>query len=134
MIFWFGASFGESAFDVDAGALIGAHAGEHDAPQGVVGLPVATSVEPVADGLAGRGVDRGDTAEVGEGRLGGDPFGVVAGGEQQGGGVHADARQLEEARGGRSNETGELTVEVGAVGVDVQHAVRGCAWRAWWRR
>ena len=78
MIFWFGASFGESAFDVDAGALIGAHAGG-DAPEGVVGLPVATSVEPVADG-AGRGVDRGDTAEVGEGRLGGDPFGVVAGG------------------------------------------------------
>ena len=36
--------------------------------------------------------------------------------------MHADARQLEEARGGRSNETGELTVEVGAVGVDVQHA------------
>ena len=62
-----GASVGEAAFDVGAGARIGAHAGEHDAPQSVIRLAVAAAVESMADGLAGRGVDRGDPAEVGEG-------------------------------------------------------------------
>ena len=84
-----------ASFDVGAGAWVRAHAGEHDAPQGVVGLPVAAAVEPVTDRLAGRGVDRGDPAEVSEGGLGGDPFGVVAGGdEQQGGGVDADTVEV----------------------------------------
>ena len=73
-------------------------------------------------GLAGRGVDRGDPAEVGEGGLGGDPLGVVAGGdEQQGGGVGADTVEGEQARRGRADEVGELVVEAGAVGVDVEH-------------
>ena len=48
MISRFGASFGEAARDVGAGAFVGAHAGEHDPPQGVVGLAVAAAVEPVA--------------------------------------------------------------------------------------
>ena len=39
-------------------------------------------------------MDRGDAAEVREGGFGGDPVGVVAGGdEQQGGGMDADAGQ-----------------------------------------
>ena len=110
-------------FDVGAGTWVRAHAGEHDAPQGVVGLAVAAAVEPVAGHLAGRGVDRGDAAEVSEGGLGGDPLGVVAGGdEQQGGGVDADTGQVEQARGGRFDEVGELTVKAGAVGVDVEDA------------
>ena len=37
----FGAAFEAASFDVGAGAWVRAHAGEHDAPQGVVGLPVA---------------------------------------------------------------------------------------------
>ena len=49
----FGASFEDASFDVGAGARFGAHAGKHDAPQGVVGLPVAATVQPMADGLAG---------------------------------------------------------------------------------
>ena len=48
----FGASLGQTSFDVDTGSLVGAHAGEHDPPEGVVRLPVAAEVEPVADGLA----------------------------------------------------------------------------------
>ena len=121
-------------FDVGAGPRVRAHAGEHDPPQGVVGLPVAAPVEPVTGHLAGRGVDRGDPAEVGEGGLGGDPFGVVAGGdEQQGGGADADTVQVEQARGGRLDEVGELTVEAGAIGVDVDDtATEGAASPAWW--
>ena len=54
----------------------------------------------MTDRLAGRGVDRGDAAEVGEGGLGGDPLGVVAGGdEQQGGGVDADTVEVERGSG-----------------------------------
>jgi len=62
-----GTSVGESAFDGGAGARVGAHAGEHDPPQSVIRLAVAATVESMADGLAGRGVDRGDPAEVSEG-------------------------------------------------------------------
>src|SRR6266542_2956777 len=47
-----GFSFGCAAFDVGAGGRAGAHACEHDPPQGVVGLAIAARVEPVADGLA----------------------------------------------------------------------------------
>ena len=68
-------------------------------------------------------MDRGDAAEVGEGGFGGDPVGVVAGGdEQQGGGVHADAGQAQQARGGGLDELSELIVEAGTVGVDVEHS------------
>ena len=68
-------------------------------------------------------MDRGDAAEVSEGGFGGDPFGVVAGGdEQERGGVNADAVEVEQARCGRLDEVGELAVKAGAVGVDVQHA------------
>jgi hypothetical protein len=118
----FGASFEQAPFDVGARAWIRTHAGEHDAPQGVVGKAVAAAVEPVADRLARRGVDRGDPAEVRERGLRGDPFGVVAGGdEEQGSGVDTDAGEIEQARGGRLDESGELVAEAGAVGVDVEH-------------
>ena len=64
----------------------------------------------------------GDPAEVGEGGFGGDPLGVVAGGdEQQGGGVGAHTVQGEEARRGGFDQGGELVIEAGAVGVDVEH-------------
>ena len=51
--FRLGFSFCGAAFDVAAGGRVRAHAGEHDPPQGVVGLAVAAGVEAVADGLAG---------------------------------------------------------------------------------
>jgi len=43
-----GLSFFRAAFDVGAGGRVRSHAGEHDPPQGMVGLPVTTGVEPVA--------------------------------------------------------------------------------------
>ena len=43
-----GLSFFGAAFDVGAGGRVRAHPGEHDPPQGMVGLPVAARVEPVA--------------------------------------------------------------------------------------
>ena len=43
-----GLSFFGAAFDVGAGGRVRPHAGEHDPPQGVVGLAVAAGVEPVA--------------------------------------------------------------------------------------
>ena len=42
-----GLSFFGAAFDVGAGGRVGAHPGEHDPPQGMVGLPVTAGVEPV---------------------------------------------------------------------------------------
>ena len=88
-----------AARDVFAGAFIAAHAGEHDPPQGMVGLAVPAAVEPVPVGLARRRVDRGDAAEVRERGFGCEPVRVVAGGDEQDrGGVDADAVELEQAR------------------------------------
>ena len=42
-----GLSFFGAAFDVGAGGRVRSHAGEHDPPQAMVGLPVAAGVEPV---------------------------------------------------------------------------------------
>ena len=48
-----GFSFRGAPLGVGAGSRVRAEAGEHDPPQGVVGLAVAAGVEPVPDGLAG---------------------------------------------------------------------------------
>ena len=62
-----------------------------------------------------------DAAEVGEGGFGADAFGVVAGGDEQGGGgVDADAVKLEQARCGGGDELGEEGVELADVLVEVQ--------------
>ena len=82
----------EAARDVGAGAGVGAHAGEHDPPQRMVGLAVPAAVEPMPACLARRCVDRRDAAQVRPGGFVADPFGVVAGGDQQDrGGVDTDA-------------------------------------------
>ena len=92
--------FFEAAFDVRPGRLVRSHAGEHDSPQGMVGLTVASGVEPKATGgLARRSRDRGDTAQVRPGGFGAQPLGMVAGGdEEDGGDVGADAVKAEQAR------------------------------------
>src|SRR6266550_5834301 len=59
-----GTSFGESARDVFAGAFIVAHAGEHDPPEGMVGLAVAAGVESMPIDLPGRRKQRCDAAEM----------------------------------------------------------------------
>ena len=43
-----GLAFGRAALGVGAGGRVRAQAGEHDPPQGVVGLAVTAGVEPVA--------------------------------------------------------------------------------------
>src|SRR5439155_16470001 len=54
------------ASDVVLRGLVAGHPHEHDPPQGFVGLPVATSVEPVPALLAGGGVDRRRAAQGSE--------------------------------------------------------------------
>ena len=51
---------------VGAGGGVDAQAGERDHPQRVVGFAVVAAVEPVADGLAGGGLDRADAAQGGK--------------------------------------------------------------------
>src|SRR5262245_64026888 len=63
--------------DVGAGGRVGAHPGDDDPVEGVVGLPVATGVEPVAGDLPRGGGDRRGGAQVGPGRFGAEPPGVV---------------------------------------------------------
>src|SRR5690606_14532949 len=62
------AVFGAS-FHVGAGAGVPAQAADGDPVERFVGLSVAAAVEAVPAGLAGRGGDRGGTAEHGERRL-----------------------------------------------------------------
>src|SRR5262249_39788037 len=71
---------------VGLGPRVAGRAGHGDRPQRGVGLPVAAAVEPVAELLAGGGIDRAGAAQRGETGLAADPAGVVAGGDQQGGG------------------------------------------------
>ena len=66
--------------------------------------------------------DRSDPAEMRERSFGGDPCGVVAGGDQQQrSGVNTESRQAQQARRGGLEQLGELIVEAGTVGVDVEH-------------
>src|SRR5262245_35374563 len=75
-----GASLLVAPLDVEPGAGVGAHAGDDDAPEGVVGLAVAAPIQPVTDNLAAGGFYGGHPAQVGPGGLGAKPLGVVAGG------------------------------------------------------
>ncbi len=96
-----GEAFLDAALHVAAGAGVAAHAGDDDAPEGVVGLAVAAGVEAMAGDLAGGRGDRGDATEVRPGGFGADAFGVVAGGDKEGGGgVDPDAVEREEPGGG----------------------------------
>src|SRR5438034_11464415 len=81
-----GTPFIETPGDVGAGARVAAHAGEHDAPQRMVGLTVPAPVEPVAGDLARRRRDGSDATQVRPGRLGADALGVIARGHEQDGG------------------------------------------------
>ena len=76
---------------------ISAHPSQADHVQRTVGFPVATAVEAMPDDLAGGGFDGRDSAEAGEGRLAPQPLRVVAGHDQERGGVvGTDARQRDQ--------------------------------------
>jgi len=95
-----GTALGQAAGHVGPGAGIVAQPGDHDAPQGAVGLPVTAAVEPPAGHLArGRRDGRG-AAQARPGRLGPQPARVVPGGDQQRGrGVDAHAVQRQQLPG-----------------------------------
>ena len=63
----YGSTFGETACDVFAGAFIAAHAGEHDAPQGMVGLAVPAGVQTVTVDFPRRRRQWCDAAQMREG-------------------------------------------------------------------
>src|SRR5580698_2821997 len=69
-----GQAFGGAPFYVGAGRGMGAHPGDDDPPQGVVGFAVAAAVEAVPGGLAGGGRDRGGRAQVRPGGLAAQPL------------------------------------------------------------
>ena len=72
-------AFGCSSPDVVEGRLVAPHPDNDHTVQGCVRLPIAAAVEPVPVGLAGRSRDRRGSAQVREGGLVVQPFGVVAG-------------------------------------------------------
>src|SRR4051794_28538513 len=103
----------QAAFDVGAGGGIPAQAGESDAVQGGVGLPIAAAVESAPQGLAGGRFDRADSAEGGEGGFGVEPVGVVTRGDEQGGaGVGSYAVAGQQVRGVSGQDGGQPLVQV----------------------
>src|SRR5207249_4991807 len=137
-----GQALGGAPGDVGTGLRVGAHAGDDDAPQGVVGLAVAAAVEPVTGDPAGGGGDRGHGAQVRPGGLGPQPGGVVTGGDQEhGGGVRADAVEAEQSRGAGGNQRDDQLVKPAELGIEElgaaaelaqgqQRVVADCAARA----
>lgn len=100
-----GFAFGETAGDVVAGGLVVTHPGDDDVVERRVGLAVPSPVEPVSGRLAGGGRDGSHSAQVSEGGFASDPFGVVAGGDQQlGGGVIAHPEHSQQAGGRFANQ------------------------------
>jgi len=95
--------------DVGAGGRVGAHPGDDDPPQGVVGLAVPAEIKPVPPHLPLRGRDRRDPAQVRPGGLTAQPFRVVPGrDQQQRRGVQADAVQGDQAGRGGDERDDEL--------------------------
>ena len=96
----FAEAFGGASFDVVAGGLVVAHPDDGDDVEGAVRGPVSAAAEAVtAGGSAAAGGLRGDAAELGEGCLVADAFGVVAGGDQElAGDLDADAVRARGAR------------------------------------
>ena len=78
----------------------------------VVGLAVAAAVEAVAYGTSRGRLDGTSAAQGSEGRFCGHAFGVVTGGDEQGGGsVGTDSRGAEECWVGLGAEMADLFVE-----------------------
>ena len=121
MISFLGAPFLAAPFDVVDGALVGAHAGDSDVPQGGVGLAVAARVEPVADDLARGRLDGADPPRPSPGRLRPQPARVVTGGHQQGGGAVL-AHPVQAEQPGVGQEAGQELVELLAFGVELDPA------------
>jgi hypothetical protein len=108
-----------------------AHPGDHDPPQGVIGLAVAAGIEPVPGHLARGGRDRRGGAQVRPGGFGRQPAGVVPGGdEQHRGGVRADAEGAEQAGGAGGDQRDDQLVEAAELGAGELGAAAELAQRA----
>ena len=94
--FGFGFAFGAAALEVAAGRRVVGEAGDHDPPQGAVGLAVTGTAEPMSLLFAAGGVERCGAAESCEGSFVADPVRVLAGGdEERACGVGADAEAFD---------------------------------------
>src|SRR5579859_4121307 len=78
-----GTTFFGAPLDIGARRKVANHPGHDDAPQGAVGLAVATAVESMTGDLARRRLDGRHAAQVRPGRLRTQPAWVVARGDQQ---------------------------------------------------
>ena len=118
----FGAALGGPAGDVGAGARVTHHGDHDDPPEGLVGAPIPSAVEPFAGGEPGGGVDGGNAAEMGEGGLAAQALRVVAGGhEQRTGGVGADPTGRDQIRRGGGDQGLEHGLEPLALRVQAPH-------------
>ena len=119
----FGLAFGDAPGDVGLRWLVVLHADDHGSVERGVGVAVSAAVEPVPGGLAGRGRDRGDSAELGESGLGVDAIGVIAGDDEHlRGDVGAHAKRGDELGCGRLGEFGENLRMCADLGVKVEPA------------
>src|SRR3954447_24252387 len=99
--FGFGLAFGAAPLEIATSRGIVGEAGDHDAPEGAVGLTVAAAAESMPLLFAARRIEWRGSTESGEGSVVVDPTGVLTGGdEQRAGGVGADANTFEQRAGG----------------------------------
>ena len=107
----FGESFLGSALRVGAAPCVVAEAVEHDYVEGIAGVAVAASVESVSVHAAAAGRDRCGAAQMGEGGLGGDPVGVIAGARQElAGDLGADTAKREQVGRDVGDQLGDLVI------------------------
>ncbi len=112
---WFGFALGGAGDGEVTGALIVAQPDDDDAVHGAV----TAAVQPVAAGVAAGGGDGSDAQQPGQGGLGVQPVGIVAGGDQQlPGGVDPDAVDPGQGRCGGGDQDGQVSVEGGDLGVE----------------
>ena len=93
------ASFGEAFLEVGLGAGVAAHTGDRDVVQCLVQTSVSASVEAVPGGVAAGGGDGVHAGEGGERGVVADSAGVGPRGDDDRGGVCADAGLLQQRRG-----------------------------------
>src|SRR4051812_35054705 len=106
-------AFGGPACDIVASWLVMSHPDDSDDVEGAVCRSITAAAEPVAPGgAATAGGLWGHPAELGECGLVPNPFGVVAGGDQElSGDLSSDAMQLNQCRCGRFDHGLDLAVE-----------------------
>jgi hypothetical protein len=68
-----------TALEVVKGGLVSAHAHDHHAMEGSVGLTMPAAVQPMPAGFVARGRHRAGAAELGEGSFGDSLFGLPPG-------------------------------------------------------